>query len=207
MGDGEGTTAYVNERGELICALQMFDLGPLGLVRARPNYHRRSFLNEHPFMTVINGMDHGMGPRVANVELLGSGSHGIDYLHDRWPRISSKYDQINIDVHLAIQDGRIIQQYIPQNIDKRTTGTVDITIEFDIGLAVDAPYMKANKLKGACDVEGGVFTTGATAVAMAGGPGGCVQFFASLFEDTKPVALECRRDQMNDSASSSDSFD
>jgi hypothetical protein len=31
LGDGQGTVAYVNEFGELVCAVQLLDLGPSGL--------------------------------------------------------------------------------------------------------------------------------------------------------------------------------
>ncbi|KIX06923.1 uncharacterized protein Z518_04899 [Rhinocladiella mackenziei CBS 650.93] len=180
LGDGNGTVAYVNERGELICIVKMLDLGPSGLFRARPNYYNESALTE-----VVRGEKYGMGLRLFHGESLKSGTHNVEYVHDRWPRISSNYQKFGALVQWSIKDGKVIQHYT-----LASSSTVDVDFIFDMGILVEAPFMNDGRLINACNANGELFTTGPTAVALAGGPGGYVRFYASLFADGRPVPLK-----------------
>ncbi|KAL9045647.1 MAG: hypothetical protein Q9214_001342 [Letrouitia sp. 1 TL-2023] len=184
FGDDEGTTAYINELGELIYALQMLDLGPFGLIRAKPNHNEDDPNRVDEDM--IHGRRHGFGLRLLHQRPVEIESSCVEYVHDQWPRIFLKYENLDTEVQFAIKNKSLVQHYT-----LRSRATMEAAIGFDVAVVLDDNGMVVDDLKGACQVEGGVFTTGSTAVALASGPGGHIEFLASLFEGTKPVALSC----------------
>ncbi|KAL8822760.1 MAG: hypothetical protein Q9191_006513 [Dirinaria sp. TL-2023a] len=184
FGDGDGTSAYVNENGELISIVQMLNMGPSGLFRARANFLSKSEA-DHPFNGIVRGNRSGIGLSLIRDNLFDHGSHQIDFVHDRWPRISSQSEKLDLEIQLAIKDRRVIQHYILRGKDR-----VHVKFAFDAAFIVDEPYQRPQNMRPTCYVDGGIFTTGATAIALAGGPGGHVRFLASLFKDAKPVTLD-----------------
>ena len=191
FGDGDGTLGFVNESGELICIVQMLDMGPTGLFRARPNYRipppTDSLSNlpqtNHPFFDIIQRRKYGLGINLVRDELFQDGSHQIDFVHDRWPRFSSQYQKLDVETQIFIKDNRVIQHYVLRSKDQ-----ISVKFAFNAAITIDDPYM-SSELKGACNIIGGTFSTGGAAVALAGGAGGHVQFFASLFKDAQPITL------------------
>ena len=192
FGDGDGTTGFVNESGELICIVQMLDMGSTGLFRVRPNYRippptaYPSSLpqTDHPFSDIVRGSKPGFGINLIRDELFEHGSHHIDFVHDRWPRFSSHYQKLDVETQLCIKGKRIIQHHILRSKDR-----VTVKYAFNAAITIDDPYMPS-ELKGACNINGGIFSTGGTAVALAGGAGGHVRLFASLFKDAQPATLD-----------------
>ena len=183
FGNGDGTSGFVNESGELICVVQMLDMGPTGLFRARPNYRIWPH-KDHPFSDIVLGSKSGLGINLVRDELFDHGSHRIDFVHDRWPRFSSSYPKLDVEIQLCIEDNRVIQHYILRSKDR-----INVKFAFNAAINIDDPYMPS-ELKGACNIKGGIFTTGGTAVALAGGAGGHVRFLASLFKDAQPTTLQ-----------------
>ncbi|KAL9614415.1 MAG: hypothetical protein Q9167_001086 [Letrouitia subvulpina] len=188
FGDGKGTTACVNELGEFVCAQQILDLGPLGLIKAKPNHNEGSgdIYQTLVFDDMIHGRRHGFGLRLLHQRLVENESSCVEYVHDHWPRILLKYENLDTEIQFAIKDKSLIQHYT-----LRSRATIEATLGFDVAVVFDDNYREVDDLKAACQVEGGVFTTGSTAVALASGPGGHIEFLASLFEGTEPVALNC----------------
>ena len=202
FGDGDGTSGFVNESGELICIVQMLDMGPTGLFRARPNYRIPSptddssspLRTDHPFGDIIQGKKLGLGLNLIRDELFEHGSHQIDFVHDRWPRFSSHYQKLDVETQVCIKDNRVIQHYILRSKD-----SINVKFVFNAAVSIDDPYM-SSELKGACNINGGIFSTGGTAVALAGGAGGHVRFFASLFKDAQPTTLDLSDREINQPA-------
>ena len=182
FGDGDGTSGFVTESGELICIVQMLDMGPSGLFRARPNYPILP-QKDHPFIDIVRGSKPGLGLNLIRDELFDHGSHQTDFVHDRWPRFSSSYPKLDVETQLCIKENRVIQHYILRSKD-----SIKVKFAFNAAINIDDPYMSSD-LKGACNIKGGIFTTGATAVVLAGGAGGHVRFLASLFKDAQPTTL------------------
>ena len=189
FGDGDGTSGFVNESGELICIVQMLDMGPTGLFRARPNY-RIWPDSDHPFSDIVRGSKSGLGLNLVRDELFDHGSHQINFVHDRWPRFSSSYPKLDVEIQLCIKDNRVIQHYILRSKDR-----INVKFAFNAAIIIDDPYMQS-KLKGACNIKGGIFTTGGTAVALAGGAGGHVRFFCIALQGRTAyyTSSPCRRD-------------
>jgi len=189
FGDGEGTIAYTNEFGELICAMRMLDLGPTGLIRAKRIRGVNLTPKDH-MERIVQGEYPGIGIRIFNrpsrKDLL---LRSTEFVHDQWPRCQYGSPQIDVQVQYAIVDGRIVQEMVVTNKSE-----VDITERacFDLGMVLESPYMRPPTLKATLGMQGGIFTTGPTAVTLAGGPGGCVEFSASLFEDGRSVPLQPR---------------
>ena len=198
FGDGDGTSGFVNENGELISIVQMLDMGPSGLFRVRPNYvltgpdYVPKSESEHPFDGIVRGNRSGMGLNLVKDELLGSGSHQIDFIHDRWPRISSRYDKLDLEVQLAIKEKCVIQHYT-----LRSRNRINVKFAFNAAITIDDLHMVPDAMKGTFTVNGGTFTVGATAISLAGGAGGHVRFLASLFKDAQPVALDLSSEKAN----------
>ncbi|KAL8790740.1 MAG: hypothetical protein Q9195_006218 [Heterodermia aff. obscurata] len=182
FGDGDATSGFVTESGELICIVQMLDMGPAGFCRARPNYRRPP--THHPFGDIVQGSKSGLGLNLIRDELSEHGSHQIDFVHDRWPRFLSQYQKLDVEIQLCVKDKRVIQHYILRSKDR-----INVKFGFNAAVNIDDGYM-LSELKRACNINGGMFSTGGTAVALAGGAGGHVQFFASLFKDAQPVTLD-----------------
>ena len=184
FGDGDGTSAFVNENGELISIVQMLNMGPCGFFRARPNY-RLEFEEDGSFHDIIRGRKSGMGLSLVHDDLSDHRSNQIGFVHDRWPRISSRYKNWDLEIQLAIKDRRVIQHYI-----LRSRHRVKVKFAFNAAYIIDTFYHIPDYIKGTCHVRGGTFTTGATAITLAGGAGGHIRFFASLFKDAKPATLD-----------------
>jgi hypothetical protein len=190
LGDGQGTVAYVNEFGELVCAVQLLDLGPSGLFQAKPNSRRAKNRDKDNLESIIRGDCPGIGLRLMDgVSLRDPTSCRVEFIHDQWPRFSYTSQSIDVEIQFAIVDRKVVQQYILRN---NSDADVDLEMGFDLGIRLESPYMKASKLIDTLEVDGGVFTTGPTGVVLAGGPGGYLQFSASLFDNGKGVPLSPR---------------
>ena len=190
LGDGQGTIAYVNEFGELICAIKLLDLGPSGLFQAKPNSSRAKNRDKDNLDNIIRGDRPGIGLRLMDGAFpRDSTSCRVEFVHDQWPRFSYTSQSIDVEIQFAIVDGKIVQQCVLRN---NSNADVDLEMGFDLGIRLESPYMKASKLIDTLEVDGGVFTTGPTGMVLAGGPGGYLQFSASLFDDGKGVPLSPR---------------
>lgn len=191
LGDGQGTIAYVNEFGELVCAVQLLDLGPSGLFQAKPNSRRAKNRDKDNLDGIIRGDRPGIGLRLMDGAFpRDPASCRVEFVHDQWPRFSYTSQSIDVEIQFAIVDSKVVQQYILRN---NSDTDLDLEMGFDLGIRLESPYMKANRLIDTLEVDGGVFTTGPTGVVLAGGPGGYLQFAASLFEDGKGVPLSPRK--------------
>jgi hypothetical protein len=191
LGDGQGTVAYVNEFGELVCAVQLLDLGPSGLFQAKPNSRRAKNRDKDNLDGIIRGDRPGIGLRLMDGAFpRDPASCRVEFVHDQWPRFSHTSQSIDVEVQFAIVDSKVVQQYILRN---NSDTALDLEMGFDLGIRLESPYMKADRLIDALEVDGGVFTTGPTGMVLAGGPGGYLQFSASLFEDGKGVPLSPRK--------------
>jgi hypothetical protein len=191
LGDGQGTVAYVNEFGELVCAVQLLDLGPSGLFQAKPNSRRAKNRDKDNLDRIIRGERPGIGLRLTDGPFpRDPASCRVEFVHDQWPRFSYTSQSIDVEVQFAIVDSKVVQQYILRN---SSDADLDLEMGFDLGIRLESPYMKANKLVDTLEVDGGVFTSGPTGMVLAGGPGGYLQFSASLFEDGKGVPLSPRK--------------
>jgi hypothetical protein len=203
LGDGQGTVAYANEFGELVCAVQLLDLGPSGLFQAKPNSSRAKNRDKDNLDGIIRGECPGIGLRLMDgVSLRDPTSCRVEFVHDQWPRFSYTSQSIDVEIQFAIVDRKVVQQYILRN---NSDADADLEMGFDLGIRLESPYMKASQLIDTLEVDGGVFTTGPTGMVLAGGPGGYLQFSASLFDDGKGVPLsprKCPQDMSHGSDSS-----
>jgi hypothetical protein len=187
FGDGQGTSAYINEFGELICAVQLLDLGPSGLIQAKPSSSRARDRNEDNLDAIVRGDHPGMGLRLIDRALEGDAAPSqIEFVHDQWPAVSYTRQSLHVQVQFAIVDKTIVQHYIVQNT---CNADMDLHLGFDIGIRLEAPFLKDSGLNDTLEIQGGVLTTGPTGLVLAGGPGGYVLFSASLFDEGKAVPL------------------
>jgi hypothetical protein len=191
VGDGQGTVAYVNEFGELVCVVQLLDLGPSGLFQAKPNSRRARNRDKDNLDGIIRGNHPGIGLRLMDGAFPRDlATCRVQFVHDQWPRFSYSSQSIDVEIQFAIVDSKVVQQCILRN---NSDADVELEMGFDLGIRLESPYMKASKLVDTLEVDGGVFTTGPTGMVLAGGPGGYLQFSASLFEDGKGVPLSPRK--------------
>ena len=197
FGNDDGTKAYVNDAGQLICIVQMVDMGPCGLVRARLNYNIDPE-KDHPFTNIIQqDRRHGMGLYLLRDFDLNEDDalHQVQYVDDRWPRVLTKYSDIDCEVQWAIEGDAIIQEYT-----LTCKVSTQVKFGFDGAIVIDDPFMKTDEfLQSSCHYRGGAATYKATEMVSVAGPGGHIQFFATLFVDKSPV-------EMNLDASQHDPF-
>lgn len=83
LGDN-GTIAYINEYGELLMIMKYVGLGDTGMISAVPSTYESHFEGEFGERLESHGAGIGLRPRsFYEIEDLR-----IEYVHDRWPRIS-----------------------------------------------------------------------------------------------------------------------
>ncbi|KAL9105665.1 MAG: hypothetical protein Q9227_009214 [Pyrenula ochraceoflavens] len=81
----------------------------------------------------------GFGLRIANEESLETASPALEFVNDRWPRITYSTQNFKVEVRLFCRDGTILQQYIATNIlDTAADLQFELWIDF---LMHDMDYM------------------------------------------------------------------
>ena len=87
LGD-EGTTVFISEYGELVSLSKFLGLGMLGTVLVEPPILFESY-REVEFDAILDGRVPGVGLRLNDRRQISE--QRIDFVHDRWPRVSYKY--------------------------------------------------------------------------------------------------------------------
>ena len=87
LGDEE-TTVFINEYGELVSFSRFLGLGMLGTVLVEPPILFESY-REVEFDGILDGRLSGIGLRLNDRKQIRD--QEIDFVHDRWPRVSYNY--------------------------------------------------------------------------------------------------------------------
>lgn len=89
LGDEE-TTVFISEFGELVCFRKFLGLGVFGTVQMEPPVLDDAERVDE-FHDILDGRLPGLGLRLQDRKQ--SQEHKIDYVHDRWPRVSFKFGE------------------------------------------------------------------------------------------------------------------
>ena len=87
LGD-EGTTVFISEFGELVSLSKFLGLGMLGTVLVEPPILFESY-REVEFDAILDGRIPGVGLRLNDRKRISE--QRIEFVHDRWPRVSYTY--------------------------------------------------------------------------------------------------------------------
>ncbi len=86
LGDKD-TTVFISEFGELASFSKYLGLGAHGTVRVEPPI-LFPWYREEEFDDILDGTVPGLGLRLEDRKTYKD--HRVDYIHDRWPRVSYK---------------------------------------------------------------------------------------------------------------------